>query len=114
MVPSRDVLDSVSINEFRRPVSKELKVRREAVLHVHAALTDPRRGPAIEPKVAADAKAVIQILMDMMETNRRFRPAATADVRPHIRRIYELPYLAITSTPGSNSHLGLSLPRSSA
>jgi hypothetical protein len=62
----------------------------EAILHLRAALDDPKRSAAIEPEVADEAKAVIQILMDVMESNRRFRPAGTADVRPHIRRIYEL------------------------
>ena len=80
MVPSRDVLDSVSINEFRRLVSKELKVRRgailfvglcgqlpeelsegfqitEAVLHLRAALTDPPL-PSIEPQIDPLCKAL--------------------------------------------------------
>jgi hypothetical protein len=62
----------------------------EAILHVGAALADPQRRARIDPQLAAEAEAVIQTLMDVMESNRRFRPAGTADVWPHIRRIYEL------------------------
>jgi len=62
----------------------------EAILYLRAALADPRRRAAIDPEVPAEAKAAIQILMDVMESNRRFRPAGTADVWPHVRRIYEL------------------------
>ncbi len=62
----------------------------EAVLHLRAALANPQRSETIQPEVGAQAEAVIQILMDVMESNRRFRPAGTADVWPHVRRIYEL------------------------
>jgi hypothetical protein len=62
----------------------------EAILDLRAALADPRRSAGADPELADEAKAVIQILMDVMESNRRFRPAGTADVWPHIRRIYEL------------------------
>jgi len=61
----------------------------EAILRLRAALADPDRRAAIDPKLAAEAQAVIQTLMDVMESNRRFRPAGTADVRPYVRRIYE-------------------------
>jgi len=62
----------------------------EAILHLRAALADPNRGAAIDLQLAAEARAVIQVLMDVMESNRRFRPAGTADVWPNVRRIYEL------------------------
>jgi len=62
----------------------------EAIVYLRAALADPQPSAAIKPEVADEATAVIQILMDVMESNRRFRPAGTADVWPHVRRIYEL------------------------
>jgi len=55
----------------------------EAILYLRACKT-------IAPELAAEAEEVIDTLMDVMESNRRFRPAGTADVRPYIRRIYEL------------------------
>ena len=62
----------------------------EAIHHLRAALGDPKRSGAVRPELVAEAKQVIQILMDVMESNRRLRPAGSADVWPHIRRIYEL------------------------
>jgi hypothetical protein len=62
----------------------------EAILYLQAALADPQRTAAIGPQLAAEAKAKIQILMDVMESNRRFRPDGAADVWPHVRRIYEI------------------------
>ena len=53
----------------------------EAVLRLRE-LTDPRRD--------AEAKAAAQALMDVLESNRRIRPAGTADLRPIIARIYQL------------------------
>jgi hypothetical protein len=61
----------------------------EAILHLRAALDGPQKNAAT-PEARAEAESVIQTLMDVMESNRRFRPAGTADLRPHIRRIYEL------------------------
>jgi hypothetical protein len=51
----------------------------EAILHLRSA-----------SKAPAEAHEVIQILMDVMESNRRFRPAGTADVWNYVRRVYEL------------------------
>ena len=62
----------------------------EAVLHLRAALDDPSHKAAIKPELAAGAQAAIQVLMDVMESNRRVRPAGTADVWPLVRRIYRL------------------------
>ncbi len=62
----------------------------EAILYLRAALADPARRTGIDPLVAAEAEDTIQTLMDVMESNRRYRPAGTADVRPYIRRVYEL------------------------
>ena len=62
----------------------------EAILHLRAALEDPPRGVTVKPETVAEAKALIQVLMDGMESNRRFRPAGTADLWPYVRRIYEL------------------------
>ena len=62
----------------------------EAVLHLRAALTDPRRRAAVRPALAAEAESTIQVLMDVMESNRAVRPAGTADVWPIVRRVYEL------------------------
>jgi hypothetical protein len=62
----------------------------EALLQLRAALADPEPSAGLKPDMAAVAEDAIQTLMDVMESNRRFRPAGTADVRPHVRRIYEL------------------------
>lgn len=62
----------------------------EAILHLRAALAEPQRSATIDPDVADETQRVIQVLMDVMESNRRYRPAGTADVWPHVRRIYEL------------------------
>lgn len=62
----------------------------EAILYLRAALADPAHRAAIGADVAVEAEQTIQTLMDVMESNRRFRPAGTADVWPYIRRIYEL------------------------
>jgi hypothetical protein len=62
----------------------------EAILHLHAALADPQSKAAIEAGLADEVKATIQVLMDVMESNRRVRPAGTADVWPVVRRLYRL------------------------
>ncbi len=62
----------------------------EAILYLRTALADPERRVAIGSEVVAETEEVIQTLMDVMESNRRFRPAGTADVWPYVRRIYEL------------------------
>lgn len=62
----------------------------EAVLHLRAALDDPARKPAVPPALAAEARAAIQVLMDVMESNRRVRPAGTADVWAVARRVYQI------------------------
>jgi hypothetical protein len=62
----------------------------EAILHLRAALKDPGRAAALRPGAAAETEALIQLLMDVMESNRRFRPAGTAHVWPYVRRVYEL------------------------
>ena len=72
----------------------------ETILHLRGALADPQHAASIDPAVAAEANAVIQILMDVMESNRRFRPAGTADVWPHVRRVYELAAEVAEDTAG--------------
>jgi hypothetical protein len=62
----------------------------EAILHLRAALADPQRSASSKRRVAEEASAIIQGLMDVMESNRRFRPAGAADVWPYVRRIYQL------------------------
>lgn len=62
----------------------------EAVLQLRAALADPQRSAGIKPDAAAQAKAAIQSLVDIMESNRRVYPAGAADVWPTVRRIYQL------------------------
>jgi len=62
----------------------------ETLLYLRAALADPQRRASIDPATAAETEALIQTLMDVMESNRAFRPAGTADVWPHVRRVYEL------------------------
>ena len=68
----------------------------EAVLHLRAALADPRRKGAVRPELATEARATIQVLMDVMESNRRVRPAGTADVWPIVRRIYRFVWEVVT------------------
>jgi len=70
----------------------------EAILHLRAALDDPQHKATIKPEAAAQAEATIQVLMDVMESNRRVRPAGTADVWPLVRRMYRL---ASEILPGS-------------
>jgi len=70
----------------------------EAILHLRAALADPARRAAIDPEMVTEAEAVIETLMDVMESNRRYRPAGTADVWHYVRRIYELAGVATSST----------------
>jgi hypothetical protein len=60
----------------------------EAVLRLRD-LTGPQGGP-VKPDAAGEAKAAVQALLDVLESNRRVRPAGTADVRPLVRRVYEL------------------------
>ena len=74
----------------------------EAILYLRAALADEQRRAAIDPDIADEANATIQILMDVMESNRRFRPSGTADVWPHIRRIYEIVALVAACDGTSN------------
>jgi len=62
----------------------------EAILRIQAALADEAQSDKIDEETAAAAKAAIQTLMDVMESNRAIRPAGTADLTPHVRRIYEL------------------------
>ncbi len=62
----------------------------EAVLRLRAALADPERRAAAGQELADEAERAVQVLMDVMESNRAVRPAGTADVWPHVRRVYEL------------------------
>jgi hypothetical protein len=61
----------------------------EAILRLRA-LTDPQQNTAIKPELAAEAAAVVQALLDVMESNRRVHPGGSADARPLIRRLYQL------------------------
>jgi hypothetical protein len=62
----------------------------EAILQLRAALADPQRSAAVKPGMAAEAKTVIQSLMDVMESTRRVRPCGAAEPWPLVRRIYQL------------------------
>jgi hypothetical protein len=81
----------------------------EAILQLRAALAGPQPKGAIAPDVAAEAKQVVQTLMDVMESNRRLPSGGAADIRPLVRRVYRL---VAEAGPPQSAALGRALPPS--